>query len=178
MTAKPITIAVSATGLPPPAAATPPIVVPNRMARKVAASTSALPAGNSSLASCSGRRPYLVGENSRSEHAEEEESDEEDGYRFEQEAYDRHARGGDFAEFQPFGDQPLVISVGELPAEARQKKEGCDEDRAAERHQHFAGGAAELEQDQDDEGVLEEIVVEGSEELAPEERRKTARSQE
>ncbi len=39
-------------------------------------------------------------------------------------------------------------------------------------------GAAELEQDQDDERVLEEIVVEGSEELAPEERREAARSHE
>ncbi|GJE46819.1 hypothetical protein AEGHOMDF_6028 [Methylobacterium soli] len=38
-------------------------MVPSRIARKVAASTSALPAGNSSRFRWSGRMPYLIGPN-------------------------------------------------------------------------------------------------------------------
>jgi hypothetical protein len=44
--------------------AMPPAIVPMRMARKVAPSTSALPAGSSAVASFSGRMPYLTGPNS------------------------------------------------------------------------------------------------------------------
>jgi len=46
--AKTIIMTVSATGLPPPVIASPPVIVPPRIARKVAPSTSAVPAGNSS----------------------------------------------------------------------------------------------------------------------------------
>ena len=50
-------------GSPPPLAAMPPTMVPSRIARKVAPSTSALAAGNSDLSSRSGRMPYLIGPN-------------------------------------------------------------------------------------------------------------------
>ena len=46
--AKSIIATASTAGLPPPFIATPPAIVPPRIARKVAPSTSALPAGNSS----------------------------------------------------------------------------------------------------------------------------------
>ena len=46
------------------ATATPPAMVPMRIARKVAPSTSALPAESSAVASFSGSRPYLSGPNS------------------------------------------------------------------------------------------------------------------
>ncbi len=45
------------------ATATPPAIVPARMARKVAPSTRALPAGSSAVASFSGRMPYFTGPN-------------------------------------------------------------------------------------------------------------------
>ena len=54
----------SVEGSPPLAAVTPPMMVPSRMARKVAASTRALPAGSSLSARWSGRMPYLIGPNS------------------------------------------------------------------------------------------------------------------
>ncbi len=46
--AKTIIMTASTTEFPPPVIATPPVIVPPRIARKVALSTSALPAGNSS----------------------------------------------------------------------------------------------------------------------------------
>ena len=51
-------------GSPPSLAASPPTMVPSRMAMKVAPSTSALPAGSSERARWSGRMPYLIGPNS------------------------------------------------------------------------------------------------------------------
>ena len=42
----------------------PPAMVPMRIARNVAPSTSALPAGSSAVSSFSGRMPYLTGPNS------------------------------------------------------------------------------------------------------------------
>ena len=62
--AKPTIIAPKAAGSPPCAIARPPTMVPSRMARKVAASTKAFPAGSSSRAKWSGRMPYLIGPNS------------------------------------------------------------------------------------------------------------------
>ena len=49
---------------PPSLAASPPTMVPSRIARNVAPSTRALPAGSSSRARWSGRMPYLIGPNS------------------------------------------------------------------------------------------------------------------
>ena len=51
-------------GSPPSLAASPPTMVPSRIAMKVAPSTSALPAGSSERARWSGRMPYLIGPNS------------------------------------------------------------------------------------------------------------------
>ena len=62
--ANPITSAAKAQASPPSRAASPPTMVPVRMATKVAPSTSALPAGNCSRARWSGRMPYLIGPNS------------------------------------------------------------------------------------------------------------------
>ena len=50
-------------GSPPSFAASPPTMVPSRIAMKVAPSTSALPAGSSERARWSGRIPYLIGPN-------------------------------------------------------------------------------------------------------------------
>src|SRR5450830_1498916 len=63
-TANPNTSSAKAATSPPPRAAKPPTMVPVRMATKVAPSTSALPAGNSSHRKWSGRMPYLIRPNS------------------------------------------------------------------------------------------------------------------
>jgi hypothetical protein len=53
----------TSSGVPALFTATPPAMVPARMARNVAPSTSALPAGSSAVLSFSGRMPYLTGPN-------------------------------------------------------------------------------------------------------------------
>ena len=62
--AKPITSTPNSRPEPPIAEAAPAAIVPSRIARKVAASTRALPAGSSSRRRWSGRIPYLIGPNS------------------------------------------------------------------------------------------------------------------
>src|SRR6185437_5919222 len=61
--AKPINSMAKPATSPPLRAASPPTVVPIRMATKVAPSTNALPVGNSSRRKWSGRMPYLIGPN-------------------------------------------------------------------------------------------------------------------
>jgi hypothetical protein len=48
---------------------------------------------------------------------------------------------------------------------------------AGQRHQRGAGLAANPEQNEQHQRVLQEIIVEGGEELAPEQRRETARGE-
>ena len=62
--AKPITSTAKAATLPASRAASPPTMVPSKMAMKVAPSTSALAAGSFSRGKWSGRMPYLIGPNS------------------------------------------------------------------------------------------------------------------
>ena len=62
-TANAMIIVLKASAPPPIAVARPATMVPSRMARKVAASTSALPAVSSSRRRWSGRMPYLIGPN-------------------------------------------------------------------------------------------------------------------
>jgi hypothetical protein len=104
--------------------------------------------------------------------AEEEEGSKENRHRLKREADDGNGGCADLAELQPPGDDRLVESVRQLATQPGEEKEGCDEDGTTQRDQHFAAGGAELEQDENDQRVAEEIVVEGGEELAPEERRK------
>ena len=75
--------------------------------------------------------------------------------------------------FSRCGDVGLVEPVGDLAAERRQDEERKDENRAGERNQRFGIVAGQFEQDQEYQRVLEEIVVERAEKLAPEQRRET-----
>ena len=93
------------------------------------------------------------------------------------EADDRDHRDADLDEFQPLRDHRLVEAVGDLAAERRQEEIGRDEHRAGERDQRIGRAAVDVGQDQEDQRVLQEIVVERREELAPEQRRETARQQ-
>ena len=61
---------------------------------------------------------------------------------------------------------------GEFASEAGQQKEWRDEHRPGQGHQRLRIGSTNLEEDQEDERVLQKVVVEGGEELAPEEGRK------
>ena len=67
------------------------------------------------------------------------------------------------------------MRVGDLAADRRQRNGGQHEDR--DRQRDFRAGVfrAEAEQDQHRQHLANEIVVEGGEELAPEQRRETPR---
>ena len=75
----------------------------------------------------------------------------------------------------PLRHEGLVETVGHLAAETGQKEERCDEDGGCQRAQCFAIGDAGRKQDQEDQRVLQEIVVERGEELAPEQGREAPR---
>ena len=165
-------------GSPPPFAAMPPTMVPSRIARKVAPSTSALAAGSSDLSSRSGRMPYLIGPNCEPITPKANSATNSSGTECMHEADDRDDRDADLGELQPLRDHGLVVAVGDLAAERRQEEIRRDEHRRRERDQRFGRRAADLEQDQEHQGVLEEIVAERREELAPEQRREAAGQQE
>ena len=69
----------------------------------------------------------------------------------------------------------LVVTVGDLAAERGQEEIRRDEHRARERDQRLAMRAADMEQNEKDERILEEIIVECGKELRPEQRREAPR---
>ena len=111
----------------------------------------------------------------RRDHAEQEQRDEHDRDRVQPEADDAEGRDRDFAELHALRDDRLVEAVGHLPAEAGEEEERPDEHGRRERDQRLAVGDAGREQDEEHQRVLQEIVIERREELAPEQRRKAPR---
>ena len=79
------------------------------------------------------------------------------------------------------GDPPFVVLVRDLPGGGGEEQEGQDEESGDEIHhqgrihRRVRGG---VEGHHHGEGELEEVVVEGAEELGPEERRETPFAQE
>ena len=70
-------------------------------------------------------------------------------------------------------DPLLLVFVREPPGRGGEEEVGQDEDAGRHRHHELAidaGRLGEAEGDQDDEGVLEQIVVEGTQELGDEQR--------
>ena len=117
------------------ATAMPPAMVPMRIARKVAPSTSALPAASSAVSSFSGRMPYFSGPNSAAMTPKRPSADEQDWHRVPEEADRRQAGDRDLGEPDPAGDARLVEAVGQLPAERGQDEERGDEYDARGRDQ-------------------------------------------
>ena len=88
-------------------------------------------------------------------------------------AHDRH-----FQHFHDPGQRRLVVLVGQLPGRCREEEEGEDEDPRREVGEQLGRKpcpARRLKGQQDDERVLEQVVVEGPEELGNEEGRETPR---
>ena len=165
-------------GSPPSFAASPPTMVPSRIAMKVAPSTSALPAGNSRAGEMVRQDAVLDRAEQRADHAEAEQRDEQDRHRMRDEAGDGDQRDADLGELEPLRHQRLVVAVGQLAAEPGQEEVRRDEHRRGERDQRFRRAAPDLEQDQEHQRVLEKIVAERREELAPEQRREAPGQQE
>jgi hypothetical protein len=111
----------------------------------------------------------------RRDHTEQEQRHEQHRHRVYGEAQHRDQRDADLGELEALRHHRLVVAVGELAAERREEEVGRDEDRGRERDERLGLGAADLEQDQKDQRVLEEIVAEGRKELGPEQRREAPR---
>src|SRR5579883_3419984 len=109
-----------------------------------------------------------------SDDAEPEQRDEErddrvfDRMHPQQQSDHRDAGDEDLGELQPFRNHGLVVAVRHLPAQSRKNEVREDEDGGRELNEGPRALARKLEDDQDHQRLLEEIVVEGAEELAPE----------
>ena len=123
-----------------------------------------------------GQDAVFDGAEQRAGDAEENERAKERGDIGEKKAGRGQCCDGDLRDAEPAHDARLVIFVGEFAADRRQKKERRDEGRAGERNERRAA-LGRMRQDQENQGVLQEIVVEGGEELTPEQWRETPRSE-
>ena len=122
-------------GLLASATAMPPAMVPIRMARKVAPSTSALPAGSSAVSSFSGRMPYLTGPNSAATMPNRPSVTNRIGTECRKKPRAARPAIGISASLMRSATQRLVVAVGQLAAERREDEERRDEDDARERDQ-------------------------------------------
>ena len=110
--------------------------------------------------------------------AEAEEGGVEQGQGAEPEAGGGDHLHADFSELQPPRDHRLVMGVGDLAAQRRQEQCRRDENPDREGDERARLLLAQPEQDEHGQHLAHEIVVEGREELAPEQRRKAARRHE
>jgi hypothetical protein len=88
---------------------------------------------------------------------------------------DRDDCGADFGQLDPLGYERFVVAVGQLAAEARQKEKRRDQGGAGNRDQNRRIRAGHFVQDDEDQRGFQKIIAEGGEELAPKQRRETAR---
>src|SRR5205823_8653509 len=88
---------------------------------------------------------------------------------------DRDDRGADLGQLDTLGDERLIVAVRQLAAESGQKEKRRDQGGARNRDQDRRIGARHFVQDDEDQSGFEEIIAEGGEELAKEQRRETAR---
>ena len=106
----------------------------------------------------------------RRDRPEQAKRDEQHRHGMQGEAEDRNRGRADLRELQPLRHHRLVEAVGHLAADTREQEERRDEEPARQGHQRFAMRAGELVKDDEDQRVLEKVVVEGGEELRPEQR--------
>ena len=128
------------------------------------------------------RAGEMVGENAvfdrpeqRRDHAEQEQRKEQHGYRMQGKAEHGNKGDCDLRKLEPLRHHRLVVAVGKLAAERRQKKVGRDEDGSRQRDERFGVRASDLEENEKDQRIFEEIVTEGGKELGPEQRREAPR---
>ena len=108
-------------------------------------------------------------------HAVEKDGEKQHGDRMKREADHRQHGDGDLEQLQSARHNGFVETVGDLAANAGQKEERECQRRGCELDQGAGLGLAEPEQQHKDQRLLEEVVAERRESLAPEQRRKTSR---
>src|SRR6516162_9658898 len=95
----------------------------------------------------------------------------------EPETENRDRGHSDLDELESLRHERLVVAVRYLAADRRQDEERKDEDGAGKRDQGLGFLSRHFEKNQENQRVLQEIVVEGAEELAPEQGREASRGQ-
>ena len=111
------------------------------------------------------------------DHAKAKQSQIEQGQRAEHEASRRDHLHKDFHELQPPRDPRLVTGISDLAARRRQQDGGQHEHAHRQSDQRARLFLAKAKQNEHGQHGTDEIVVERGEELAPEQRRKSARLQ-
>ena len=109
--------------------------------------------------------------------AEQEQRPQQHRQAVEHEAGQRDQHDRHFQHLHEAGQACLVVFVGELSGGGREQEEGQDEDARGQVGQDGrvqAGPAGRLEGEQYDQGVLEQVVVEGAEKLGAEEGQEAA----
>ena len=111
----------------------------------------------------------------RRDDAVEKDRQKQQGDRMKPEAHHGHDGDRDFEQLQSAGHDGLIEAVGNLAAETGKKEERKCESRGRELDQRAGFGLAELDQEDEDQRLLQEVVTERGEGLAPKQRRKTSR---
>ena len=111
----------------------------------------------------------------RRDHAEPEQRQIEQRRRGERKTRSGDHLNEDLREFEPPGDQRLVMRIGDLAAERGQGDRRQDEDDQREQDLEARILSPEAEENEHRQHVADEIVVERGEELAPEQRREPSR---
>ena len=126
--------------------------------------------------------PQMIGQNAvfdraeqRRDHAEPEQRRIEQRRRSKRKAGRGDHLNEDLREFEPPGDQRLVMRIGDLAPERGKRDRGQDEDDGREQDLEARVLAAEAEENEHRQHVADEIVVEGGKELTPEQRREPPR---
>src|SRR5262249_45431601 len=124
-----------------------------------------------------GKNAVLDRPEQRSDDAKEEQRDEQQRHRMQAEADNGDEGNADLAEFESPRHHRLVVAIGELAAQRREEEVRRNENRGGKRDQRLGVGAADMEQNEKDQRVLEEVVAERREKLGPEQGREAPRHQ-
>ena len=87
----------------------------------------------------------------------------------------RHEHDADFQQLHPACQHRLVVLVGQLPGRRRKQEKRQDENAGGQVREKFGRQGrplGRLKRQQDNQGILEQVVVEGPEELGGEKRAK------
>src|SRR5450830_780425 len=158
---------------------TAPRISPNKMPTKVPISIRPLPPTNSSGFSCCGKYAYLTGPN-RVECTPMPTTAATSSHRVAHPADAGHQHDGDLQPLDGARQLRLLDFFRDLPRRRGEQHIGQDEQGGnddVERGRGHAGPRQRIEGEHHQQGRLEQVVVEGAEELGPEKRREAALGQ-